>query len=145
MSIMGFTGTRENPTPAQLRWMWKQMEIASCGPSKLRHGCCVGSDYAMHLAAVRHRVRIICHPPDCEDYLERACLLGPMVELIEEPQPYLVRNHDIVNGSDELLATPKEHFEVLRSGTWATIRYARQRKIPIQICYPDGTVKREQP
>jgi len=54
------------------------------------------------------------------------------------PQDYLVRNQDIVNECDVLVATPKENNEVLRSGTWATIRRATKAKKPVLIVNPDG-------
>jgi predicted Rossmann fold nucleotide-binding protein DprA/Smf involved in DNA uptake len=50
------------------------------------------------------------------------------------PLDPLVRNKVIVNISDVILATPFEDKEVMRSGTWSTIRYARKvGKTPIII------------
>lgn len=46
---------------------------------------------------------------------------------IEYPvKPPLKRNYDIVDACDILLAAPRTLTEELRSGTWATIRYARK-------------------
>ena len=43
------------------------------------------------------------------------------------PKPYLKRNEDIVNKCDVLIACPiDKNKEILRSGTWATIRKARK-------------------
>jgi hypothetical protein len=33
--------------------------------------------------------------------------------------------------------------EVVRSGTWATVRYARNWEKPITLLMPDGTIKQE--
>ena len=50
---------------------------------------------------------------------------------ILQPLPPLVRNHEIVDvltgKEDRFIATPAEEAEILRSGTWSTIRYARRR------------------
>lgn len=44
-------------------------------------------------------------------------------------KPYLERNKDIANeGIDGLIAAPSGWVEELRSGTWATVRYARKLK-----------------
>lgn len=43
----------------------------------------------------------------------------------------LQRNHVIVENSDILIAAPQEDGEILRSGTWATVRYARKAGKPI--------------
>ena len=61
-----------------------------------------------------------------------------------EPLPYLVRNRAIVaEGIDGLIAAPKGWVEEQRSGTWATIRYARQAGRRIWIVRPDGAVRLE--
>ena len=43
-----------------------------------------------------------------------------------------------MDNSDILIATPKEKEEQLRSGTWATIRYAKKTKKIVFLVYPDG-------
>lgn len=55
-----------------------------------------------------------------------------------EPKPYLVRNKDIVNASEGMLAAPRGPEE-LRSGTWSTIRYARKCRKKVLIMWPDGS------
>jgi len=54
-----------------------------------------------------------------------------------------LRNHKIVDICDILVAFPQTNSETVRSGTYATIRYARKCKKPIIIIYPDGSVKKE--
>lgn len=78
-----------------------------------------------------------CYPPVnsykrayCEGYAE-----------IRGVKEYLDRNHDIVDEVDMLIATPKEYDEQLRSGTWATVRYAEKKDKTIIFIYPDGTMK----
>ena len=61
-------------------------------------------------------------------------------DLVMPAKPFLVRNRDIVRESDVLIATPKQKTEQHRgSGTWATIRYARQAQLTLCIVWPDGT------
>jgi hypothetical protein len=43
----------------------------------------------------------------------------------------LRRNAEIVGAVELLVAAPLTNAEQLRSGTWATVRYARKRGIPI--------------
>ena len=57
---------------------------------------------------------------------------------ILDPRPYLARNRDIVDASDLMLACPAEQQEVLRSGTWATIRYALKRDKHLIVIHPNG-------
>ena len=57
---------------------------------------------------------------------------------IRPAKPPLDRNHDIVERCDLLIATPHTVEEQLRSGTWATIRYARKVHRPHYIIRPCG-------
>jgi hypothetical protein len=60
-----------------------------------------------------------------------------------EPKGYLDRDHDIVDMSYLLIATPQTFDEQTRSGTWATVRYARKLRSKLLIIYPDGDIERE--
>jgi predicted Rossmann fold nucleotide-binding protein DprA/Smf involved in DNA uptake len=37
-----------------------------------------------------------------------------------------------------MIATPHSYVEIGRSGTWATVRYARKAGKPIYLILPDG-------
>ncbi|MAH51185.1 hypothetical protein CMI37_35535 [Candidatus Pacearchaeota archaeon] len=91
--------------------------------TEFHHGDCIGSDYDAHilLRQVSESV-VVLYPPDITT--KRAYCIG---EVEKEPKPYLERNKDIVNNTDLLIACPKSDKEELRSGTWATIRYARKQ------------------
>ena len=41
-------------------------------------------------------------------------------------RPYLDRNRDIARACSVLIALPETLVEVQRSGSWATVRYARE-------------------
>jgi hypothetical protein len=53
-------------------------------------------------------------------------------------RPPLDRDQDIVDETQELIATPASYRELRRSGEWATVRRARKAGRPITIIWPDG-------
>ena len=58
--------------------------------------------------------------------------------IVYDKKPYLERNKKIVNCCDILIAAPKQINEVLRSGTWSTIRYAKKIGIEVFIILPNN-------
>lgn len=104
-------------------------------PSEVHIGDCVGADRDFYLIACMHqtRPRLIGHPPSDDKWRTRS-----LYDEERQPKPYLQRNKDIVDECDVLLATP-DRKEYQRSGTWATIRYARKQGKRIYIVYPWGT------
>jgi hypothetical protein len=60
---------------------------------------------------------------------------------IMPPEDPLVRNRKIVDQVEQMYATPAEMSEVLRSGTWATIRYTKSQDKALTIIFPDGSVR----
>lgn len=102
-------------------------------PGELHHGDCVGADSQMHDIARMNGWFIVVHPPDNPKL--RAFREG---DAIWRPLPYLARNSEIVHVADVMLATPAQHEEQRRSGTWSTIRYARKIGTPLVIIWPDG-------
>jgi hypothetical protein len=101
------------------------------------HGDCVGADAEAH-DSVRHefpKVVIVIHPPAKDT--KRAFKKG---DRSERPKQYLARNRDIARACQVLIATPKQDFEVNRSGTWSTVRYAREYGKKIYVILPDGEV-----
>lgn len=55
--------------------------------------------------------------------------------IIEVTGGYMIRNDKTIELSEVLLAFPETNKEELRSGTWATIRRARKREMPVYT-YP---------
>jgi len=117
---IGFTGTRSGMTERQKKELRKYLEMQDCG-GIFHHGDCVGADAEAHQIASRLGYEIVIHPP--KNPKERAYCWSVFVKPEKE---YLKRNHDIVDDSNILLAAPKSKKEVVRSGTWATIRYAHK-------------------
>lgn len=99
------------------------------------HGDCIGVDKQFHdlVRSFKPEGKIIGHPPD-NSFKRAFCKF----DAERESKPYLVRNKNIVDESTLLLVIPKEMAEQLRSGTWATYRYAKKQNKPIILIYPNG-------
>lgn len=133
---IGFTGTQRGMTQEQADKVAELLVQASEKYSVTgHHGDCIGADHDFHKMLRLQGHRVWLHPPDNPD--KRAfCDYDDLSAEI----PYLDRNKEIVNSSKTLIATPGEHDEIVRSGTWSTIRYARDNDKPRVIVYPDGTI-----
>lgn len=132
---IGFTGTREGMTAAQRDSLNDLLEQHQ--PAEVHHGECQGADAQFHEQAFcGTAANIIIHPPTDDRY--RAYCVGSRITKMP-PKPYLERNHDIVNACDLLIACPKGPEEQ-RSGTWATIRFARKVGRPVTIIWPNGII-----
>jgi hypothetical protein len=132
---IGITATREGLTDAQARAL---AEFFTAAP-EVHHGDCVGGDERAHGVAQAAGCRIVIHPPIWDS--ARAFCTGAAET--REPLPYLNRNHRIVDETETLVALPKqERGEERRSGTWATVRYARGLRRPVVIIRPSGQVER---
>ena len=107
-------------------------------PEEVHHGDCVGADKDFHDICVSRRIRVIIHPP--LDDKNRAFCKG---DESRDPKPHLERNRAIVDETDMMIAFPPTQEELLRSGTWATIRYAKKTKKRLFIVFPDGKLKIE--
>jgi hypothetical protein len=131
MKNVGFTGTQRGMTELQmaaLRAVLRQFE-----PGEFHHGDCIGADDEAAQVAALLEYTVHRHPPT--DPSKRA--YAPYD--VEWPaKPYLVRNQEIVDASEVLIAAPKSKTEEVRSGTWATIRYARKLGRDLYIIWPNG-------
>lgn len=133
---IGFTGTQLGMTPAQER-TFKDL-IIRLSPLEFHHGDCIGADLHAHYV-IRYcfpNVKIIVHPPD--DSSKRAFAQGHSKYI---PKPYLERNKAIVNTTNILIAVPKTEEEILRSGTWSTVRYAKKLNRKVYIINPNGSIQ----
>lgn len=130
--ITGFTGTRAGMNQKQKDLVKVFLEMHR--PLAVIHGDCVGADKDFDDICAGLGIARYC----CPSNLTTQRAFTDAV-LFQPPKPPLERNHDIVNASGELFACPKEMNEVMRSGTWATIRYARRQNKPVYIFYPDGS------
>ena len=131
---VGFTGTQSGMNGRQALKLVRFLKALSA-PSPIdefHHGDCIGADEQFHRTVCDYE-RTYIHPP--EDSKKRAWCSSSHVF---KPKPYLERNHDIVDATDVLIATPRTNHEELRSGTWATIRYAIKKEKKVIVIYPQG-------
>lgn len=125
---IGFTGTQFGLSTRQK----SEVRLALLNAKALHildtlefhHGGCVGSDEEAAEIARELGFWVVAHPPIITTKMSKQLYLN---DEVRDPEDYLDRNHNIVDECDELIATPKQEDEVLRSGTWATIRYAKKR------------------
>lgn len=133
---IGFTGTRQgmtSPQRAKLTSILQNYSIATAKHNWFHHGDCIGADAQAHEIALNIGYLIHICP---SDLLTRAHCKHSTV--CEAPQAAILRNHHIVDASHILIACPKSPTECLRSGTWATVRYARRASHQYLIINPDG-------
>ena len=133
---LGFTGTSGHITELQRLYLKTNLiSLYEQGFLYLHHGDCIGADVIAHYIALSLGYKIIIHPP--ENSYKRAFKKGIK---IYDVKPYLKRNKDIVHESSKLLACPNEAdrgrylktgYMPVRSGTWATVRYALKDNIQV--------------
>lgn len=140
MRIIGFTGTRHGTTKAQLECLSERLANESCcgDDIELRHGCCIGADEELSEIAAESFpwMAQVGYPSNLDGFnsvkaIQRCKRTFPA-------KPPLDRNHDVVDGAAILYACPQGMSEERRSGTWATVRYARKKGIEVCIIWPDG-------
>jgi len=132
--VMAFTGTQNGLAEEQYAALKRIMtRFRDVGIKWFRNGDCVGADEEAAYAWADMGGCIHLHPGD--NPRKRA---GVAAQCAEPPAPNLARNRTMVDGSHALIACPGGFSEELRSGTWATIRYARKHRRPVTIIWPNG-------
>lgn len=135
---IGFTGTRKGMSPGQRDNLLTILTGAlkgrgHCG-AVLHHGDCVGADAEAHEVARSLGMEVVIHPPT-NPKARAFCDVVPGVMM--PTLPYLERNRAIVNACSLLVAAPAG-AEMVRSGTWATVRYARMKYTRILVLEREG-------
>lgn len=95
------------------------------GAKIFRHGDCVGVDVEAADIARELGYYIIKHPGPIGE--------GSKANETMSRLPYLDRNKVIVDMSDVMLIVPYTNIEVVRSGTWATYRYALKMNVLVRM------------
>jgi hypothetical protein len=125
----GFTGTHKGAQAIQLELAkQKLMLLKQEGFSELHHGMCIGADEQVAKIAKELGFRVVAHPglaKDPTNLLYRSEWDGN--DEVREAKPFIERDHDIVNETEVMLATPLTYEEITRSGTWTTVRYAKKQ------------------
>lgn len=132
--IIGYTGTRLGMTGIQTQLLGEQLR--ALGARTLHHGDCQGADFGAHLIARSLGLLVVVHPPTGEGL--RAFTVA---DETREAQEYMARNHMIVLESEVLIACP-DGPERRRSGTWATVRYAKRLNRQVIVITPAGEIIR---
>lgn len=132
--IVGFTGTQVGMTEPQ--WRVVTTLITHFAPKEVHHGSCIGADtHFQSIVEENREIEVHIHPGTTGK--KRSWIDA---DVIHDIRPYPLRNRDIVDAVEVLIATPSGE-EVVRSGTWSTVRRAREKGIPIYIVRPDGLVE----
>lgn len=113
------------------------MFLDTVSPEEVHYGDCTGADYEMFSMCKAFGIYMVCHPPDNP---RLRMFTNPDTGLLLAPRPYLIRNMDIVDATDYLVACPREPVEQPRGGTWMTVRYARGLGRTVVLILPDGEV-----
>jgi hypothetical protein len=140
--IITFTGTREGMTGVQRSQVERALRAATRGAKTLifRHGACHGADREFHqiVTLMFREGQVHAYPSNREQQLW-ARNRQRSIAVLHKLDEALHRNRAMVRGADLLIATPAQTTEQWRgSGTWATIRYARQGNVRGVIIYPEG-------
>lgn len=131
---VAFTGPRTGISAWQISQL--TIELHRAGATCLHHGDCKGGDEQAHAVGRRLGLWIIGHPPIATG-LRAYC----ECDELREQDEYVLRDRVMVRQTDLLIAAPNIP-EIRRSGTWTTIRYAKQVGGPLIILNPDETVTR---
>lgn len=135
------TGTRHPHclTDVQLKNFQEYLQsLLLEGYTHVRHGDALGADEYAHHVALNMGYQIFIHPPSNTKF--RAFCSGG---ICMPKRSYSRRNQDMIDACQLLLALPSSNMELLRSGTWQTIRMARNAVVPRVIFYPNGDLSRE--
>lgn len=132
---LGFTGTQQGPMSREQSYTVIELIAGFRRGRKLRfhHGCCIGWDDQAARFARLLGYRLIGHPPM---NTEKMCSVVNDENF--PPDGYISRDHHIVQVSRILIAAVKRNHEELRSGTWATVRYAAKIGRPGLVVWPNG-------
>ena len=133
IEIVAFTGTQIGMTSAQKKAL--RNLLIEMKPRVLIHGDCIGADAEVHDIAVKLGIEVWIRP--CILSQKRAYKEG---KILADPEDPIARNHKMVDQSHALIGAPKSPQEELRSGTWATARYAKKTDVLRWLVYPDGSM-----
>lgn len=131
---VGFTGTKIGMRDEQITTLTRL--LIDLSGKRFHHGDCQGADVQAAHVAKGLGYYIVCHPPinpRHRGWFEHN-------DDIHIPYDYIVRDRHIVNVSQILIAAPHTSYEIVRSGTWTTVRYAREKGRTIYVIEPNGTI-----
>ena len=132
---VGFTGTREGCSPAQMLALKRYVEeLAGSHPdATFVHGSCRGADSEFHgiCLGLNREVR-----PGVHTRKE----LGGLKTRVYPRRGNHARNRDIVDTADLLISCPRTNVEQEKGGTWYTTRYARKMGVRVVLITREGAL-----
>lgn len=152
--IVSFTGSQSGMTIFQRKNLAEKLK--AIGITELVHGDCIGSDLIANELGIEVGCKFFYLFPSVFNAKRAFAFPDSQVKEIwldwkdgvryklHAPMKPLERNRLIVEQSPLLIATPKEFAHTLRSGTWATIRYAWKLKKDVIIIPPVKGEEEEQ-
>jgi hypothetical protein len=137
---VGYSGTRRGMTDPQKQAVRMTVwNLIGSSPRRhaVHHGDCIGGDAQFHKMCQLIGVRIVKHPANGVHAKDKANCRG--AGEVRREMPPLERNKIIVLETDCMIIAPHEYEERVRSGTWATWRFAKALGRRIYLILPDGT------
>lgn len=128
---ISITGTRRGMTQEQRKFMTDILD----NTTRLVHGGADGADHECH-EIFAHPEFTVVYP---SNHTQWKRYISESLRCLHPPIAPLERNRLIVRAAPILYAMPGTMQEQLRSGTWATIRFARNTNRPHVIVWPDGS------
>jgi len=126
----GLTNKQEEELLGLLRQLKPELGI---------HGACIGGDDIFDKLCVMEGIDRLVFPSNHlakripnQELLHRQ----PPRVTIRPPKQALDRNRDIITAGDVLIACPRQQYEIVRSGTWTTIRAAKKVGMVVYILKP---------
>jgi len=129
--IAAFSGTRKGMTDAQKEAVNKL--LAELEITHFQHGAAIGADEEASFIARDLSLKVTGRPGNIP--VDRSKTAH--AEYWSPEEAPLDRNKKLVDLSHLLIATP-DGPKRLRSGTWATVNYAKKKKKTVWIVMPDG-------
>jgi hypothetical protein len=132
---VGFTGTRKGMTLRQKEVFAAKLSYLLFGYDEIEfhHGACMGADVEADNIARNYGCKIHIHPSNDPNTRVNCQEFG---DTVYPAKPPLVRDQDIVDAVEVLIAAPKTECEVIRSGTWTTVRKGRRKGITVEVMKP---------
>lgn len=144
---IGFTGTSRGAgmSPVQCQDLARRLLQRFANhthPVEAHHGLCIKGDEQFHeiIRELFPKTIIVGHPGFPEDSPWRSKAQCDIVRPIPLPgilKPPIRRNHNIVDEVQLIYVAPFMVIEALRSGTWATYRYAKSMGLPYEMIWPE--------
>lgn len=143
MTVYGHSGSRKGHTNPQRMSFIEYVNTTLRIGDTWHHGDCIGWDAFGDeiIKGLKIPIQIVYHPPT-KQLLRAFCVSRKDFDEVLPPLPYIERNHTIVDTVSHMVFTPSGMSESVRSGTWATVRYAREQEVPHVIIFPDGSIER---